>query len=242
VSTISYWIAPAATVPGTVSIVAVSDRSIYSIGALARVLGVSPATLRSWEDRYGLVVPERSAGAQRLYSRDHLDQLTFVREQMQLGLSAADAHRALAERLADGNHQFGVATGVGASGDRSILLVERDPYAADLAEYFLRTEGYDVQVARAVADAEELVRERTLDLAIVDLMIGGGAGLAFCDQLAGTIPVLAVSVLDQNDRALRAGAQAFLRKPFDSLTLVSTARDLIGTSALVRRTSPVLSG
>jgi DNA-binding transcriptional MerR regulator len=232
--------ATAATVPRVVSIVAVSDRSIYSIGALARVLGVSPATLRSWEDRYGLVVPERSAGAQRLYSRDHLDQLTFVREQMQLGLSAADAHRALAERLADGNDELGV--GAHESGECSILLVERDPYAAELAEYFLRTEGYDVQVARAVAEAKDDVRERSVDLVIVDLMIGGGAGLALCDELAGTIPVLAVSVLDQNDRALQAGAQAFLRKPFDSLTLVSTARDLIGTSALVRRTSRVLSG
>jgi DNA-binding transcriptional MerR regulator len=219
--------------------VAVSDRSIYSIGALARVLGVSPATLRSWEERYGLVVPERSAGSQRLYSREHLDQLTFVREQMQHGLSAADAHRALAEQLAGSDHPLG--GGGQEVGERSILLVERDPYAADLAEYFLRTEGYDVEVARAVADAERLVRERSLDLAIVDLMIGGGAGLALCEQLAGTIPVLAVSVLDQNDRALEAGAQAFIRKPFNSLTLVSTARDLIGTSALVRRTNRVLS-
>ena len=60
------------------SIVTVSERSIYSIGALARMLGVSPTTLRSWEDRYGVVVPERSAGSQRLYSRDDLDQLRFV--------------------------------------------------------------------------------------------------------------------------------------------------------------------
>ena len=29
------------------------------------------------------------------------------------------------------------------------------PYAAELAEYFLRTEGYDVHVVRAVADAEQ---------------------------------------------------------------------------------------
>jgi DNA-binding transcriptional MerR regulator len=227
--------------------VAVSDRSIYSIGALARMLGVSPATLRSWEDRYGLVVPDRSAGSQRLYSRDNLDQLLFVREQMQNGLSAADAHRALAERLA-GNHEFGTAEGqelggaTQGSGERSILLVERDPYAADLAEYFLRTEGYDVHVVRAVGNAERLVREQRVDLAIVDLMIGGGGGLALCDQLAAHVPVLAVSVLDQHDRAMEAGAQAFIRKPFESLTLVSTARDLIGTSAIVRRTNRVVSG
>src|SRR6478672_13334732 len=89
-----------------VSIVPVSDQSIYSIGALANMLGVSPATLRSWEDRYGVVVPERSAGAQRLYSRDQLDQLRFVCRQMAVGLSAADAHRALAERLSSGSGLF----------------------------------------------------------------------------------------------------------------------------------------
>jgi DNA-binding transcriptional MerR regulator len=220
--------------------VTVSDRSIYSIGALARIIGVSPATLRSWEDRYGLVVPERSAGSQRLYSRDNLDQLLFVRHQMQNGLSAADAHRALDERLA-GNQGFGVGE-TEHLGERGILLVERDPYAADLAEYFLRTEGYDVHVVRAITDAEQLFREQSPDLAIVDLMIGGGAGLALCEQLAARVPVLAVSALDQHDRALEAGAQAFIRKPFESLTLVSAARDLIGTSAIVRGADRVLPG
>ena len=71
---------------------------IYSIGAVGRMLGVPPARLRTWEERYGVVVPERSAGSQRLYSRDQLGQLGFVCRQMQQGLSAADAHRALAER------------------------------------------------------------------------------------------------------------------------------------------------
>jgi DNA-binding transcriptional MerR regulator len=220
--------------------VAVGDPSIYSIGAVARMLGVSPAMLRSWEDRYALVVPERSNGSQRLYSRDNLDQLVFVCERMQEGFSAADAHRALAEHLAgDAETDLGARR---LPGERSILLVERDPYAAELAEYFLRTEGYDVHVVRTVADAERVVGEQSVDLAIVDLMIAGGAGLALCSELAARIPVLAVSALDQNDRALEAGAQAFIRKPFESLTLVSTARDLIGTSAIVRKTNRVLSG
>ena len=204
------------------------------------MLGLPPATLRSWEDRYGVVVPERSAGSQRLYSRDHLDQLRFVCQQMQLGLSAADAHRALAERLA-GDPRSTVADRQ-EPGERTILLVERDPYAAELAEYFLRTEGYDVHVTRAVADAERLVGEQAIDLAIVDLMIGGGAGLRLCQQLAERVPVLAVSAIDQHDRAVEAGAQAFVRKPFDSLTLVSATRDLIGTSAIVRRASHVSAG
>ena len=78
--------------------------------------------------------------------------------------------------------------------------------------------------------------------AIVDLMIGGGAGLALCEQLGERVRVLAVSALDQHDRALAAGAQAFIRKPFDSLTLVSATRDLIGTSAIVRAANRVSRG
>jgi DNA-binding transcriptional MerR regulator len=210
----------------------VSQEPIYSIGAVSGMLGVSTATLRSWEDRYGVVVPERSAGAQRLYSRDHLDQLRFVCRQMELGLSAADAHRALVERLSidprlDLRQDDEPA-------ERRILLVERDPYAADLAEYFLRTEGYEVHVGRAITDAERVLGEHAIDLVIVDLMIGGGAGLRLCEALSGSRRVLAVSALDQRERALAAGADAFIRKPFESLSLVSAAKDLIGTSAIVR--------
>jgi DNA-binding transcriptional MerR regulator len=211
---------------------------MYSIGALARMLGISPATLRSWEDRYGVVVPERSSGSQRLYSRDHLDQLRFVSQQMQAGFSAADAHRALADRLS-ADPDVTAVDDEPRSGERAILLVERDLYAAELAEYFLRTEGYDVWVARAIADAEQQIERQPPDLAIVDLMIGGGAGLGLCERLNGRVPVLAVSVLDQHDRALAAGADAFIRKPFDSLTLVSATRDLVGTSAIVREANRV---
>ena len=40
---------------------------------------------------------------------------------------------------------------------------------------------------------------------------------------------------------MAAGADAFIRKPFESLTLVSAARDLIGTSAMVREAQRVPS-
>lgn len=34
-----------------------------------------------------------------------------------------------------------------------MLLAERDPFAAELSEYFLRTEGYEVASALDAADA-----------------------------------------------------------------------------------------
>jgi hypothetical protein len=37
---------------------------------------------------------------------------------------------------------------------------------------------------------------------------------------------------------MRSGAAAFMRKPLDALALVSTVRDLMGTSALVGQGKP----
>jgi CheY-like chemotaxis protein len=209
---------------------------IYGIGALSRMLGVPSTTIRSWEDRYGVVVPERSGGGQRLYSRDQVEHLRFVCEQMETGLSAADAHRVLAERLAIGS---ALVDETAAAPAHHVLIVERDPYAADLAEYFLRTEGYGVSSARDTAIAQQHLRDHSVDVVVLDLMMGGGEGLRFCERLRDFVHVLAVSALDQRDRALAAGADAFLRKPIEPLTLVSAVRDLIGTSAVVRRSSGV---
>ena len=44
-----------------------------------------------------------------------------------------------------------------------ILLAERDRYAAELLEYFLRTEGYDVCVAFDPSLAEQLFADRRPD-------------------------------------------------------------------------------
>jgi DNA-binding transcriptional MerR regulator len=208
------------------------DRPIYSIGAVASMLGVEPSTLRAWEERYGVVVPTRSEGGQRIYSRDELEQLRFLVDELETGSTAAEAHRLLAGRLGAAASlsrpdRFGVTL--------VILLAERDRYAAELLEYFLRTEGYDVCVTFDTSVAEELFAGRRPALSIVDLMLSGG-GLELCRRLAlaGEAPVLAMSALDLADAALAAGASAFLPKPVVPLQFVSTVRDLLGSSALVR--------
>ena len=199
------------------------------------MLDVPVATIRNWEERYAAIVPERSAGGHRLYSRDHVERLRFIAAEVSGGLSAADAHRLLAERSAGGRPAM--QDGPGARPRLLVLLAERDPVAADLAQFFLRTEGYDVHLALAVDEAEEQWVESRPQLAIVELMISGGRGVELCRRLkqheAGA--VLAVSVLEARDEALAAGADAFLQKPLDPLELVSTVKDLLGASALVAR-------
>jgi DNA-binding transcriptional MerR regulator len=60
-----------------------STDGIYSIGAVARMLGVTGQSLRAHEERYQQIVPARSGGGQRLYSRDQVDQLSFIRNQIE---------------------------------------------------------------------------------------------------------------------------------------------------------------
>ena len=199
------------------------------------MVGVPVATIRNWEERYATIVPERSPGGHRLYSRDQVEQLRFIATEVGHGLSAADAHRLLSDQGPGGRRPESDDPS-----DRTrllVLLAERDPAGAELVQFFLRTEGYEVKLALAVDEAEEQWLENRPDVAIVDLMISGGMGTELCRRLkqheAGA--VLAISALEARDEALAAGADAFLQKPIDPLELVSTVKDLVGASALIGR-------
>jgi DNA-binding transcriptional MerR regulator len=221
-----------------------TDRTdaIYSIGAVARMLGVPTQTLRAWEDRYHQIVPARSGGGQRLYSRDQVDQLSFIRNQIEQGLQPADAHRLLAQHhneVASIPVEQHRSTPANVDAATTVLLAERDSYAAEFAEYFLRTEGYVVRIVLDPAAAAEVLRDEPPSVLVVDLLIDGGAGLALCRAARdnGSVPVLAVSAVDMRDQALAAGVEAFMVKPLDPLQFVSTVRDLVGTSAYLRQRS-----
>ena len=208
-------------------------RPVYSIGAVSKMLGIPTATLRTWQERYSVVVPTRSDGGHRIYTRDQVEQLRFVVDQVAAGLSPADGHRVLRERLAEG---LPLPPPSGPEPDSVlVLLAERDPYAAEFAEYFLRTEGYRVALAFSVEDAAACIAEDHPGLVVLDLLISGGRGLELCRQLSGdTVPVLAISTLATRDSAMAAGASAFLLKPIEPLQLVSAVQDLLGRSAFLR--------
>lgn len=211
------------------------ERAVYSIGAVARMLGIPTSTLRGWEERYGIVTPDRSQGSQRLYSRNEIEQLRFIKSQIESGSSAADAHRVLSQHLELGTVRIGRIE-ADAAGRPLILIAERDSYAADLAEYFLGTEGYDVAIAMDATQAKVIFEERSPDLVLIDLLISGGAGFRLCAEFTAksSTPVIAVAAIEEPEEAIRAGASAFLSKPLDPLKLVSTVRDLLGTSAVSR--------
>jgi DNA-binding transcriptional MerR regulator len=211
------------------------DLPIYSIGAVERMLDIPAATIRNWEERYGLVKPGRSDGGHRLYTRAQLEQLRFVKEGVDRGLQPAEAHRLLGEQLERGSG-FLLADERDQAPRLLILLAERDPYAAEFAEFFLQTEGYEVALALDADDAARKFEQLLPQLAVIELLISGGTGAHLCQRLkeAGVPACLVISTLDARDQALAAGADAFLRKPLDPLQFVSTVKDLLGKSAFLQ--------
>ena len=154
---------------------------VYRIGAVARMLGVTAAGLRAWEERYGVVIPTRSAGGHRLYSRDQVDQLRYLQNLMSSGLQAAEAHRMLSLRLAD---RSGFVPWLGPEGaDKVLILVaERDLYAAEFIDNLLRTEGFEVVVAFDTKEAIEVCVARHPDLVFVELVVSGPADSTCVDS------------------------------------------------------------
>jgi CheY-like chemotaxis protein len=204
-------------------------RAIYAMAAVERITGETADTIRGWEHVYGLPSPGRSPGGQLLYSRDDVERLLWVARELAVGRepSRGDATGPtpwVDTSRGDGDPQI------------LVLLAERNPRSADLAEYFLRTEGYHVEVCGSAQEAEAGAVALQPDVAVVELALSGHTGLDLCRRLHEVCDaaVVAVSSLDNRDQALAAGAEAFLLKPLDPLVLISTIKDLLGASAFLR--------
>jgi DNA-binding transcriptional MerR regulator/methylmalonyl-CoA mutase cobalamin-binding subunit len=57
----------------------------HPIRVVSRRTGLSPAVLRAWEKRYGVVVPSRSDGGQRLYTDEDVTRLSLLRRAVEEG-------------------------------------------------------------------------------------------------------------------------------------------------------------
>jgi len=109
------------------------------------------------------------------------------------------------------------------------LVVEDDDRAAELIMAQLQTEGFETM--RAATAEEGMVRaaKRRPQLITLDIFLPAMDGWAFMDQLKGDpriadTPVLIITASQDRVRALAAGAQGVLTKPFTSTELLAEAR------------------
>ncbi|HUK66864.1 MAG TPA: response regulator transcription factor [Anaeromyxobacteraceae bacterium] len=117
-----------------------------------------------------------------------------------------------------------------------VLLVDDDPEICEFLAVLLELEGFDPVRATRAEEALVLATREQPAAMLVDLAMPDMDGLELCRRLrqAGvTAPVLVVSARPGEDLAVRAeqaGANAFIRKPFDNADLVERLRSFIGTN------------
>lgn len=70
-----------------------TDEPVLRIGEVARRTGITVATLRAWERRYGLLEPHRTDGGHRLYREADVARVHAMSQLLEDGWSAAAAAR-----------------------------------------------------------------------------------------------------------------------------------------------------
>jgi two-component system KDP operon response regulator KdpE len=114
-------------------------------------------------------------------------------------------------------------------GNKKILIVDDDPEVRLSLRIRLSANHYDVLFASDGVTAIAEARKHMPDLILLDLGLPAGDGYAVLERLGtndilSPIPVIVVSGRDRHssrDRALKAGARAFLQKPVDNAELLS---------------------
>ncbi len=122
-----------------------------------------------------------------------------------------------------------------------ILIVDDVPANVRLLEAKLTAEYYQVATARDGLEALSAARRWQPDLILLDVMMPGMDGLECCRRLKGDIetahiPVVMITALHaQPERvaALEAGADDFLTKPVEIVTLMARVRSLVRLKRLL---------
>ena len=119
-----------------------------------------------------------------------------------------------------------------------ILVVDDVPTVLAVLRMRLEAEGFEVVTARDGVEAIDRARETHPDLIVLDLMLPRLSGERVCEVLRGDphtrpIPIVVLSARigeSERLRALAAGADAFLTKPYDMGLLVGEIRARLGAT------------
>jgi CheY-like chemotaxis protein len=121
-----------------------------------------------------------------------------------------------------------------------ILVVERNTAVQRLERFFLEQAGFTVEFASDGQLALTRAQELCPKIVVTEILVPRLDGLSLCralksDPRTSSIIILVFSHLHAEDRALEAGADAFMVKPIEEESLIDIVSKLLEIRREVRR-------
>lgn len=129
---------------------------------------------------------------------------------------------------------------------RTILVADDDPDSRFIARTILEARGHSVLEAANGRDCVELAREARPDLVVLDLLMPvldgfGVAALLRAHPETAVVPILAATALARRadrQRALRAGCDQVIVKPFSPMKLAIRVEEMLYRTEQARGQAP----
>ncbi len=121
-----------------------------------------------------------------------------------------------------------------------VLVVDDEPANLELAEALINAEGYQIVTASDGEAGVEMVRDQKPDIVMMDIVMPKMNGIEACrkiktNPLSYATPVVMVTALNSPEeklKAIKAGADDFISKPFDRMELSARLRSLLRLKAI----------
>ncbi len=110
---------------------------------------------------------------------------------------------------------------------RTVLLVDDDKSILRTFTRILQRAGYQTETAENGKEAIERIQARRYDIALVDIILGDSNGLDLLPKIEENSPATVKIIMtgadsyEKRDEACKNGADAYLTKPVNPITLLS---------------------
>ncbi|MDD5408626.1 MAG: response regulator [Candidatus Omnitrophica bacterium] len=128
--------------------------------------------------------------------------------------------------------------------DKPVILVVDDQFQnIELLEAYLVPQGYEIVKASSGQEAFEKISKNQIDLILLDVMMPGISGIEVLEKLRAdeklkAIPVVMVTVLKETEdklKALEAGCDDFISKPFDKIELLARVKSILKINYYIKQ-------